>query len=117
MRCSPVTIFAINTCRRLAPLILLGIGVGLSFQTAIIAAQTILSGPDISVGSSAMILGQTLGGAIILCVAQNVFQNTLVSELASRAPRIDVGTVTAVGASRVGTTLTALLGADAASIV
>ena len=64
-----------------------------------------------------MVLGQTLGGAVILCVAQNVFQNTLVSELASRAPQIDAGIVTTVGASRVSSALTVLLGADAANIV
>lgn len=98
-------------------MILLGTGIGWAFQTAIVVAQTTLTGTDVSIGTSAMVLGQTLGGAVILSVAQNVFQSTLIAELASRAPQVPVGIVTSVGAAKAGSALTALLGADLAGVV
>lgn len=47
-----------------------------------------------------MVQGQTLGGAIFLCVAQNVFQNRLLSELAERAPLVNPAMVVLSGASQ-----------------
>jgi hypothetical protein len=84
----------------LGTLILIGAGLGFSFQVALMAAQTVLSDADISIGTSIMILGQTLGGAVFLCVGQNVFQSRLLAELAVRAPDVDPATVIAAGAEQ-----------------
>lgn len=96
----------------LGSLILIGTGIGFSFQVALIAAQTVLSDVDISIGTSVMILGQTLGGAVFLCVGQNVFQSRLLDELAIQAPTVDPAIVFAAGAERLGSKLSALFPRD-----
>jgi hypothetical protein len=84
----------------LPPLLLLGMSTGFAFQTGILAAQTVLSSAaDVSIGTSAMVLAQTLGGALFLCVAQAVFQDKTLSLLAERAPGVDPALLLAAGAS------------------
>jgi hypothetical protein len=56
---------------------------GLGMQQPSMAAQTALERKDVSVGVSLMFFGQSLGGAVFISVAQNVFTNKLVSGLAS----------------------------------
>lgn len=41
-----------------------------------VAAQTVLSDADIPVGTSAVVFFQTLGGALFVSVALNIFTNT-----------------------------------------
>jgi hypothetical protein len=63
--------------------LLFGIGVGAGMQQTIVAIQASLKGPDIAIGTAIIIFSQTLGGALFLCVGQNVFQNQLVSNIAA----------------------------------
>ncbi|KAG6016876.1 hypothetical protein E4U41_004333, partial [Claviceps citrina] len=57
--------------------ILFGIGVGLGMQQTMVAVQASLAGADVAIGTAIIIFAQTLGGALFICVAQNVFQNGL----------------------------------------
>ena len=50
-------------------------------QQSGIAAQTVLSKQDISIGASPMFFAQSLGGAVFVSVSQNIFENRLVSGL------------------------------------
>ena len=58
-----------------------GAGIGISFQQPIIAAQTVLSEEDIPIGTSVIVFGQSIGGAIILSVAETVFSNRLATNI------------------------------------
>lgn len=60
-------------------LAIFGVGVGIGFQQPMIAAQTVLKGRDIPLGTSVVVFSQTFGGAVILSVAQSVFNNRLVA--------------------------------------
>lgn len=96
----------------LGTLILIGAGLGFSFQVALMAAQTVLPDADISIGTAIMILGQTLGGAVFLCVGQNVFQSRLLAELAARVPDVDPAAVIAAGAEQLESKLADLFPGD-----
>ncbi len=61
--------------------------------------QTVLSGPDISLGTSVVIFAQTISGTIWISVANNVFNDRLVSEIVQRAPNVDPQVVVKAGAS------------------
>lgn len=60
---------------------LFGVGVGLSLQQPLIAAQTVLSKGDTPTGMSIMVFGQTLGAAMTLSVGEAVFLNRLRTNL------------------------------------
>ena len=60
---------------------LFGVGVGLSFQQPLIAAQTVLSKRDTPTGMSIMVFAQTLGAAMTLSVGEAVFLNRLRTNL------------------------------------
>lgn len=60
---------------------LFGVGVGLSFQQPLIAAQTILPKGDTPTGMSIMVFGQTLGAAMTLSIGETVFLNRLRTSL------------------------------------
>lgn len=66
--------------------IIYGCGVGFGMQQALIAAQTVLHLDDVPVGTSLIMFMQTLGGALFISIAQNVFSNSLISNLSSKAP-------------------------------
>ncbi|KAG5981239.1 hypothetical protein E4U55_003150 [Claviceps digitariae] len=84
--------------------ILFGIGVGLGMQQTMVAVQASLPGPDVAIGTAIIIFAQTLGGALFICVAQNVFQNKLVSNIAAaRIAGLDPAQVVSVGATEVQT--------------
>ncbi|PKS04988.1 hypothetical protein jhhlp_008354 [Lomentospora prolificans] len=67
-------------------LIFLGAGMGLGAQIPSIAAQTVLTTPHDSTGSSLMIFGQNLGSAIFLSVSQNIFIQELISNMSDVIP-------------------------------
>lgn len=76
-----------------------GFGVGNGIQTPIIAIQTVLPLADVAIGTSTVLFSQTLGGAIFVSVAQNIFTNKLLSGLVSTVPGIDPAVVLATGAT------------------
>jgi hypothetical protein len=58
-----------------------GLGLGMGMQQASTAAQAVLTQKDVSIGVSLMFFGQSLGGAIFVCIGQAVFNNNLASGL------------------------------------
>ncbi|KAJ9154805.1 Major facilitator superfamily domain, general substrate transporter [Pleurostoma richardsiae] len=72
---------------------LLGLGMGMGMQAPGLAAQTVLPGPDISTGVAVMFFGQSLGGAVFVCVAQTVFLQRLTSTLSAVLPGSQVSEI------------------------
>ncbi|KAL9106893.1 MAG: hypothetical protein Q9227_008141 [Pyrenula ochraceoflavens] len=61
--------------------VIFGYFLGLGFQQANMAAQTVLPKIDVPSGTALMFFGQQLGGALFISVAQNIFSNRLISGL------------------------------------
>lgn len=80
---------------------LFGIGLGLGMQQPMLVAQTALKNEDIPSGTAIVMFAQTLGGAVFVSVAQNVFQNQLVHNLHDYAPEVDSSRLLAVGATMI----------------
>jgi len=59
--------------------ILTGFGFGFGFQQATVAAQASLPMTDIPIGTAVVFSAQFLGGAVFLSVAENAFENHLVT--------------------------------------
>lgn len=78
---------------------LFGIGAGLGMQQTIIAIQSVLPTEDIPVGTAVVMFTQTLGGALFVSVAQNVFTNSLLRNVQTIVPNLDPMVVLAAGAT------------------
>lgn len=60
-----------------------GAGIGFGMQQTMVAVQACLEGPDVAIGTAIIVFSQTLGGALFIAVAQNIFTNQLVSNVAA----------------------------------
>ncbi|TFK46304.1 major facilitator superfamily protein [Heliocybe sulcata] len=78
--------------------ILFGFGLGLGLQQPGMAAQATLPRQDVSTGVALMFFGQSLGGAIFVSVAENIFTNKLAVGL-ERVAGLDAATVVNTGAT------------------
>ncbi|KAL8910440.1 MAG: hypothetical protein Q9171_004278, partial [Xanthocarpia ochracea] len=78
---------------------LFGLGSGLGMNQPLMAAQTVLPLDDVSIGTALVIFAQTLGGAIFVSAAQNVFTNDLLANLQRLLPSIDPAVVLTAGAT------------------
>ncbi|KAJ6615515.1 MFS transporter [Mycena sp. CBHHK59/15] len=87
--------------------IIFGFGVGFGMQQAIMASQTVLDLKDIPTGTSLIMFMQTLGGALFISVAQNIFTNKLVSGLVIHVPNINPSIVLSAGATSLQTAVDA----------
>jgi MFS family permease len=76
-----------------------GAGVGAGMQQTLIAAQASLPLSDVPIGTAIMMFAQTLGGALMVSVGQNVFQNQLYKNLVAAVPDLNPATVIATGAT------------------
>lgn len=76
-----------------------GAGVGFGLQLTLIAVQTVLPKKDVPTGTAIVIFSQTLGGAIMVSVAQNVNTNQLLSGLARTVPTLNPAIVLRTGAT------------------
>ena len=84
--------------------LLFGFGVGMGMQQTLIAVQTVLPTKDIPIGTAIAMFTQTLGGALFISVAQNVFTNSLLNNiLATAVPGMDVSKILATGATELRT--------------
>ncbi|KID93467.1 aps11-like protein, partial [Metarhizium majus ARSEF 297] len=72
--------------------ILFGAGTGVGVQFAIVGAQGALDKVDVAYGTAAVLLVNTVGGAIFICAAQNVFL-TEITALAGQLPVVDEKTL------------------------
>lgn len=79
--------------------VLLGLGVGFGFQQTMLAAQTCLPKKDVPAGTAIVIFFQTLGGAIIVSVANNIFSSKLLSGIVRVVPELDPDVVLKTGAT------------------
>lgn len=97
--------------------LLAGIGAGACVQIPFIAVQVVLDEKDVSsgtlgsfrtrmlkfsqmpVGNAVAIFFNTLGGALSVSIAQNIFSNTLVKQLPILAPDVNVAQVIQAGAT------------------
>ncbi|ROV96151.1 hypothetical protein VSDG_05045 [Cytospora chrysosperma] len=76
-----------------------GIGIGLGIQQALIVVQTVMPLKDIPIGTAVMYFLQTMGGAIFVSAAQNVFANLLVADLSQSVPSLDPQVILQTGAT------------------
>ncbi|KAI5456770.1 major facilitator superfamily domain-containing protein [Mariannaea sp. PMI_226] len=79
--------------------IMLGLGIGQGMQLASLGAQVVLSQKDVPTGVSLMFFAQSLGGSVLVCVGQAVFNNELRSRLAT-FDGLDVAQVVGTGATQ-----------------
>jgi len=96
---------------RVGTLIMFGIGAGSGLQMPLTAVQTVLKGADISLGTSVIVLVQTISGTIFLAVGQNLFQAKLLDELPVTAPQVDPRVVVSNGVSGLVALITEKYGA------
>ncbi|KAL8874098.1 MAG: hypothetical protein Q9174_000534 [Haloplaca sp. 1 TL-2023] len=82
-----------------------GLGVGCGMQQPIIAVQTVLKLDDVPIGTTIIIFIQSLGGALFIAVAQNTFNNRLISNLINDASSLDPGLILSVGATNLKNTV------------
>ncbi|CZT04915.1 related to aflatoxin efflux pump AFLT [Rhynchosporium agropyri] len=76
-----------------------GLGAGCGVQIPFVAVQVVLSPADMPTGNAVAIFFNSLGGAIAISIAQNVFSNGLSSNLPKYAPDVDAQTVIHIGAT------------------
>lgn len=79
--------------------VIFGVGLGIGMQQPMIVAQTALQAGDVPSGTAIVMFAQTLGGAIFVSVAQNVFQNQLFHNLQIYAPGVDAAMLVRAGAT------------------
>lgn len=81
--------------------ILTGAGSGTCVQIPFIAVQVVLAKKDMPTGNAVAIFFNSLGGAISISIAQNIFANTLVKEVPKYAPGMDPQVLLAAGATNI----------------
>jgi MFS family permease len=84
---------------------LYGFGVGFGMQQPLIAAQTVCSLDDVPTATAITNFCLTLGGALFISVAQNIFTNRLLTNLASGVPSLDPKIVLSIGATSLRTSV------------
>ncbi|TLD37961.1 Autophagy-related protein 18 [Venturia nashicola] len=77
--------------------VLTGFGAGTCIQLPFIAVQAVLNAKDMPSGNCIAIFFNTLGGAVAVSIAQNIFSNTLVKEVPKYVTSVDVQTVVKAG--------------------
>ena len=88
-----------NSPRWIGYQFIFGAGVGFGMQQTLVAVQTVLPADDVPIGTAIMMFSQTLGGALFISVAQNVFTNQLIKNLKTVVPALDPSLVLRVGAT------------------
>jgi hypothetical protein len=85
--------------------VIAGLGVGMGMQQPLMAVQTVLDIKDVPTGTSVIVFVQTLGGALFVSIAENVFTNKLVEYCAEYAPAVDPRLILGTGATSVQSTI------------
>ena len=81
--------------------ILAGVGAGACVQIPFIAVQVVLEEKDMPIGNAVAIFFNTLGGAISVSIAQNIFSNTLIKQLPRQAPTVNPLVIVNAGATNI----------------
>ena len=79
--------------------VIYGLGVGFGMQQGLITIQAVLPLKDVPTGTALAMFCQTFGGALFVSVAQNIFNNKLISEIVKDAPGLDPTIILHVGAT------------------
>jgi len=79
--------------------IIFGFGMGMSMQQTLVAVQTVLPKADVPIGTAIAMFSQTLGGALFISVAQNVFTNSLLKNAKAAVPGLDSHIILGTGAT------------------
>ncbi|KAI8957488.1 major facilitator superfamily domain-containing protein [Daldinia sp. FL1419] len=106
-----------STAYWVGTLVMFGFGNGLGIQLPLTAVQTVLKGSDIPIGTSVIILFQTISGTIFLAVGQNLFQTKLVEAVTSSAPGVDASIVLDSGVTDLSSTIEGVYGPAAVTEV
>ncbi len=81
--------------------ILAGFGAGACVQIPFIAVQVVLSKKDMPVGNAVAIFFNSLGGAVSISIAQNIFSNTLIMEIPRYTEGVEPWKIVAAGATHI----------------
>ncbi|OAL24890.1 hypothetical protein AYO20_10594 [Fonsecaea nubica] len=81
--------------------ILAGTGAGACVQIPFIAVQVVLNKKDMPVGNAVAIFFNSLGGAISISIAQNIFSNTLIQEIPKYTHGVDPQAIIMAGATHI----------------
>lgn len=81
--------------------VLAGAGAGMALQPPFIAVQAVLSEADLPVGNALTGFFNTCGAAIAVSVAQNIFAETLIKQLAETVPQVNADLIIRAGATNV----------------
>ncbi|KAF2204866.1 MFS general substrate transporter [Delitschia confertaspora ATCC 74209] len=81
--------------------ILAGVGAGASVQIPFIAVQVVTSERDMPTANACVMFFNSLGGAISISIAQNIFINSLQREIPRYAPGLDAKVIIGAGATHV----------------
>ncbi|KAI9683361.1 MAG: hypothetical protein M1829_005433 [Trizodia sp. TS-e1964] len=76
-----------------------GLGIGLGIQLPLIAVQAVLSLDDVPIGTAVIVFGQSLGGALFISIAQNIFTNKLAEGIRASIPDLDPAIIINSGAT------------------
>jgi hypothetical protein len=79
--------------------VLAGLGCGASVQIPFIAVQVVSSEKDMPTANALVFFFNSLGGAVSLAIAQNVFINGLTKNVPKYAPEVDPRVVIGAGAT------------------
>ncbi|RDW85813.1 hypothetical protein BP5796_04138 [Coleophoma crateriformis] len=79
--------------------LLSGFGAGAGVQIPFIAVQVVLSKQDMPTGNAIAIFFNSLGGAVSISVAQNIFANGLKTNIPIYAPEVSAAEVISAGAT------------------
>jgi hypothetical protein len=81
--------------------ILAGVGAGACVQVPFIAVQVVLHRTDMPVGNAVAIFFNSLGGAISISIAQNIFSNGLIQNIPKYTHGVDPATIINAGATHI----------------
>ncbi|KAI8241921.1 Efflux pump aflT [Colletotrichum sp. SAR 10_99] len=97
--------------------VLAGLGIGAGFQIGVLVVQTVLPLEEVPVATAVVQFFQSFGGAIMIAVAQSLFQTGLVNGVATRVPDLDPSIFINAGADQVRSILTQMRRQDAIDAV
>ncbi|KAJ3952529.1 hypothetical protein N0V92_011018 [Colletotrichum tropicale] len=92
--------------------VLAGLGIGAGFQIGVLVVQTVLPLEEVPVATAVVQFFQSFGGAIMIAVAQSLFQTGLVNGVTTRVPDLDPSIFINAGADQVRSILTQMGRAD-----
>lgn len=71
----------------------------MGIQNTLIAVQTVLPAKDVPIGTAIIMFSQTMGGALLIGVGQNVFLNQLIKNSETYVPGFPSAIILRTGAT------------------